>query len=441
MKNFFVTTQNFSSWCHLDHHVDVDVGVMTHLGSTCRWPGWHPGGVRTTRWSSGDHQVDIPDTNPVSNPGCPDPGCRIPGSRSGIPESRIGIPDPGIRDPDPRSEVGPGYPPNPQFDHLVGGVKLGVGGGVKSPFLPKNANLAKFAFFRKNAIFPGRGPGKLSIWGWGTWGGQICKILPNFANLPTLAKFAFSDRQKTRILGVKVLRALCKIRERKVREAPILQSKSVKLCNLISLWLREQNEYSEGKFCPWRAKFGQMGKSWQIWQIWQNLANLTPRRTLPQELHFWAWGTRKNRIFPENGKFGQICHFLAKWRFYPPSCIPGHPPYRMVKLGFWGVPVRNPDSGIRNPGSGSGIRIRESGIRDPDGRGIGHGTKSWVATFGDRHREPKLNFGFPDSVSQLHGATRVRRSGHRGCVRVTSLAMYHAKKIRVTQLAEKIFRI
>ena len=186
MKNFFVTTQNFSSWCHLDHHVDVDVGVMTHLGSTCRWPGWHPGGVRTTRWSSGDHQVDIPDTNPVSNPGCPDPGCRIPGSRSGIPESRIGIPDPGIRDPDPRSEVGPGYPPNPQFDHLVGGGKVGGWRGGQIAVFAKKRKFGQICVFPEKRDFSWSGTGKIVNLGLGYLGGSN---LPNFAKFAKFAKF------------------------------------------------------------------------------------------------------------------------------------------------------------------------------------------------------------------------------------------------------------
>ena len=183
------------------------------------------------------------------------------------------------------------------------------------------------------------------------------------------------------------------------------------------------------------ANLANLAKFGKIWQIWP------PDVPYPRNCIFGPGGPGKIAFFRKMANLAKFAIFWQNGDFTPPPVSLSTPPYRMVKLGFWGVPVRNPDSGIRNPGSGSGIRIRESGIRDPDGRGIGHGTKSWVATFGGRRREPKLNFGFPDSVSQLHGATRVRRSGHRGCVRVTSLAMYHAKKIRVTQLAEKIFRI
>lgn len=212
-KIFLCLTKNFCprwkifSWRHKIFHQDV-IWITMSMSMSVSWHTWdrHVGDQDDILVVSGQpdgHPVTTRLTSrtptwcptPMSRSGMSDPGIRI--RDSGIPDRDPGFRNPGSRIPD--RGFGPDPPKTPIWPFGRGGVKLGVGGGVKSPFFPKNANLAKFAIFRKNAIFRGWGPGELSIWGWGTWEGQICKILPNFANLANLAKFAFLDCQKTRI--------------------------------------------------------------------------------------------------------------------------------------------------------------------------------------------------------------------------------------------------
>jgi len=107
----------------------------------------------------------------------PDPGFRNPGSGSRIPES-------GIRIPDPRLD--PVTPPNPQFDHPVGGGKVGGWRGGQIAVFAKKRKFGQICVFPEKRDFSWSGTGKIVNLGLGYLGGSN---LPNFAKFAKFAKF------------------------------------------------------------------------------------------------------------------------------------------------------------------------------------------------------------------------------------------------------------
>ena len=129
---------------------------------------WFPVAIAKSCYSTFGTMSDPP-TIRIPDPGFPDPD---PGSGSRVP-------DPGIRVPDRN-------PPNPQFDHPVGGGDQGYRRGGKIAILPKNGKFGQICHFPEKCDFSWSPRPKNAIPGVGyVWGSN----LPNFAKFAKFANF------------------------------------------------------------------------------------------------------------------------------------------------------------------------------------------------------------------------------------------------------------